>query len=100
MKDTPAQTMTPSVRAAVIREARQRTRESLQVTLASLDEHERDALADALATWITERTFCATPGERAINGMVTDALERRGIDIWEGPIGPTVERGDPAEEEA
>ena len=61
--------------------SRSRMRESIEVVLASLDEREREEMAQALAEWMCDRNFCESPGERRINQTLTNCLERRGIDV-------------------
>jgi len=65
---------------------REHQEQAIEIALASLSSKERSQLAAGLAAFMTERSYCETRGERAINGALTDALECRGIDLHHGPI--------------
>lgn len=53
---------------------------AIEIVLASLSQQEREELAQALTEWMTDGRPCEHASDQALNGALTDALERRGID--------------------
>ena len=56
---------------------------AVEMCLASLSLTERRDLAEALAGWLNDERLCRFPTDRNLNRVLSDALERRGINTEE-----------------